>query len=947
MSSGNKGDLNKRVHSTRNQVQKGNASLLPETSLADQPEKAIQRLLEKQFADIQVAAAKKNQVEAESSEGPSSEASGSQGQGQEGGQGSTDLTTTTEEQVVLTSQVEEDNSLEDSNSNSEVEEEEPGEEMDSQSQNMLMVMNQCLNDMFDGRKQNSAEASEWLVRSVRGMAKRSKEDATLTEAEREFQRDLILGRMAGPALRWANQLFETSATAGWNTFKREFKAKYVDTMSKNEAFRKLGNLRRRSDQSIHEYVEYAQRLFDTIGNDLPNLMKCTAMYNGLDEYLREKLYAAQEDPVATFIKKLIEAEKVREVVQRTKEPKERDQGQNQKSKKFDKNLPSSSQPKPASGKLTDEARSRLLKEGKCFRCNEKGHLQRDCPKTAPGHHGNKQAKVKEEEKPKAKNAAIDTRDKDLPPSPIFRVSVLDLERIPRSPSATATRPFATFKVDGHEVTFLVDSGADKSCITEALADKIGTMNFQSRWSLSSATGDDLGVTGDALVLLDLGKFKKVALVTVCRKLTNCIIGIDLIREAEMDIDFKGEEIKVQKEGFFIESNLVDTVLERKRQVDADKGLEWVMDEGADSHEIIGVEQVYSVQVKRPLTLYPRREQLIARSSMDTGTLPEEFSFVSKDSRVELTLKKNGDMIKVRNLSIEPIHFRTSERFKVELGGMSSSFEVADLEVSSNSREEREALVRKKLDVNPELDEGVRTELRECFVQNNDVLWLFEDDVGRVTDVVHKIETGNAKPLRKHYMPTNQPLRMAINKELKKMERMKLIRKIDGSPCGEEIDTEDSRYLFEVTAASLDLEVLKKEQEADRFCRKIRGVLMSETLSPSQKKKQAKHYLLQNGVLMKTTLNAINEVQLVFVMPESRVRELLERYHDDIISGHQCALKTADRISKRFYVRNLERHVTRYVKGCVKCQQFKFTTYPDRSEAEGIHCAVASLRDLGH
>ncbi|KAI1298125.1 hypothetical protein HDE_04267 [Halotydeus destructor] len=167
--------------------------------------------------------------------------------------------------------------------------------------------------------------------------------------------------------------------------------------------------------------------------------------------------------------------------------------------------------------------------------------------------------------------------------------------------------------------------------------------------------------------------------------------------------------------------------------------------------------------------------------MDTGTLPEEFSFVSKDSRLELTLKKNGDMIKVRNLSIEPIHFRTSERFKVELGGMSSSFEVADLEVSSNSREEREALVREKLDVNPELDEEVRTELRECFVQNNDVLWLFEDDVGRVTDVVHKIETGNAKPLRKHYMPTNQPLRMAINKELKKMERMKLIRKIIGSP----------------------------------------------------------------------------------------------------------------------------------------------------------------------
>ncbi|KAI1298126.1 hypothetical protein HDE_04266 [Halotydeus destructor] len=564
MSSKNKEDLNKRVHSTRNRVQQGNASLLPTTSLADRPEEAIQKLLEKQFANNQAAAANRNQEGAGSSEGPNSEASGSRSLGR-GGQVSTELTTTTEEEVVPTSQVEEDNSLEDSNSNSEVEVPELGNKMDSQSQNMLMVMNQCLNDMFDGRKQNSAAASEWLVRSVRGMAKRSKEDATLTEAEREFQRDLILGRMAGPALRWANQLFETSATAGWNTFKSEFKSKYVDTMSKNEAFRKLGSLRRRNDQSIHEYIEYAQRLFDTVGKDLPNLMKCTAMYNGLDEYLRDKLYDAQEEPVDNFISKLIGAEKVREVVQRNKEPKERDHGQNLKPMKFDKTWPSSSQPKLTSGKLSDDARSRLLEEGKCFRCNEKGHLQRDCPKPAPGHHGNNPAKVKEEEKPKAKNAAIDTRDKDLSPSPIFRVNALDLERFQRSPSATATRPFATFKVDGHAVTFLVDSGADKSCITEALADKIGTMNFQSRWSLSSATGDDLGVTGDALVLLDLGKFKKVALVTVCRKLPNCIIGVDLIREAEMDIDFKGGEIKVQKEGFFIESNLIDTVLEKKRQ----------------------------------------------------------------------------------------------------------------------------------------------------------------------------------------------------------------------------------------------------------------------------------------------------------------------------------------------------------------------------------------------
>lgn len=46
------------------------------------------------------------------------------------------------------------------------------------------------------------------------------------------------------------------------------------------------------------------------------------------------------------------------------------------------NSASSSQPRRIS-RLTDEERTKLAKEGKCFRCREQGHIAADCPKNTP------------------------------------------------------------------------------------------------------------------------------------------------------------------------------------------------------------------------------------------------------------------------------------------------------------------------------------------------------------------------------------------------------------------------------------------------------------------------------------------------------------------------------------------------------------------------------------
>ncbi|KAI1292164.1 hypothetical protein HDE_07580 [Halotydeus destructor] len=60
---------------------------------------------------------------------------------------------------------------------------------------------------------------------------------------------------------------------------------------------------------------------------------------------------------------------------------------------------------------------------------------------------------------------------------------------------------------------------------------------------------------------------------------------------------------------------------------------------------------------------------------------------------------------------------------------------------------------------------------------------------------------------------------------------------------------------------------------------------------AQKKKRAKHNMLQHGLLIKATLTTNDGVKTLLLLPEKKFPEILKVYHDDRVAGHQWALTT--------------------------------------------------------
>jgi len=110
---------------------------------------------------------------------------------------------------------------------------------------------------------------------------------------------------------------------------------------------------------------------------------------------------------------------------------------------------------------------------------------------------------------------------------------------------------------------------------------------------------------------------------------------------------------------------------------------------------------------------------------------------------------------------------------------------------------------------------------------------------------------------------------------------------------------------------LDKEEVLKQVKADAELGQI-----LERLEKGEKAPEG--YMLRNGLLLK-------DGRVALPAGSSLITQVLERFHNSAIGGHEGALKTYQRLLKEVYWRGMRQDVVKYITRCQVCQENKYST----------------------
>lgn len=107
------------------------------------------------------------------------------------------------------------------------------------------------------------------------------------------------------------------------------------------------------------------------------------------------------------------------------------------------------------------------------------------------------------------------------------------------------------------------------------------------------------------------------------------------------------------------------------------------------------------------------------------------------------------------------------------------------------------------------------------------------------------------------------------------------------------------------------------QKSDDWCK---GII--EDLKQNTNLRIQNSFKIENDVLYKISQDPLGNQKLLLCVPLALRKRVLEELHDDVTSGHLGVLKTYTKVRNRFFWKNLERTVRKYVKRCEACQKTK-------------------------
>ncbi|VDI07125.1 Hypothetical predicted protein [Mytilus galloprovincialis] len=236
-----------------------------------------------------------------------------------------------------------------------------------------------------------------------------------------------------------------------------------------------------------------------------------------------------------------------------------------------------------------------------------------------------------------------------------------------------------------------------------------------------------------------------------------------------------------------------------------------------------------------------------------------------------------------------------------------------------------------------LNEGQIDQLESLLKRHIQTFSKNKDDLGRATAIKHKIDTGNAKPVKQP--PRRLPLtkRDEDQKEIDNSDetfetvdflRMAKVQDSQEASCSNKTDSamwyehKTNEEMFEAQKSDNVLFNLFR-LKSDNNNRPEWADVALHDVKLKKYWSQWDRIVLINNVLYRKWINTTTEESnLQFIVPEIWKENIMKMLHDDIQVGHFGIHKTVARAQNRFYWVNHKDEITKWVQNCIVCNSRK-------------------------
>src|SRR5688572_30227604 len=365
----------------------------------------------------------------------------------------------------------------------------------------------------------------------------------------------------------------------------------------------------------------------------------------------------------------------------------------------------------------------------CFNCGRAGHISRNC----------RQARRNQNRQNRQHGTATTEPDASTPPDPV----VMNHTTRPRIPDrATNNAVYIRGEINGRSQLCLIDTGSEVSLVPSSTVDGL-ELRSCNRF-LMAANGSDINVLGEVRVPIKITNgFYIHTSFLVSDQISEPMLGMDWLREHRCRLGFGM--------GFLF-------VKRRRISLVRGNGSIWCR------HVIVAEEVLVS----------PKSQRDIPVNTMfgDLTTIAPAWMTEAKEIQpgVHLARVVVGDYadarVRVVNLSEDPVRL-SKDRPLGEL-------HPVEVELCETNRDGEDAVgqaspIDKLLaDLPVEVPAEIRERLGALLVKYNDVFSASDRDLGRTSVSTHRIETGDARPVRQPLRRQPLPHRATVDAQLDSM-----------------------------------------------------------------------------------------------------------------------------------------------------------------------------------